>query len=266
MLTLTLNGREVQAEPGETILQVARREGVPIPTLCDHEGVEPASVCRLCLVELSDGRRSRLVTACSYPLTQSGLAVQTDSERVLRSRRMIMELLLARCPGSEQLRAIAAEMGVAASRFAARDDDERCILCGLCERVCQDAVKVRGIARADRGIHRRITAPFDEPPEACTGCGACAFVCPTGAIESTTVGRLLKIAPWGAEVELAECTVCGTPFAPRLALERAAQQLGFEPEYLSVCGACRQTKHGRDLGLARQMAEHRAGRHSDREP
>jgi len=260
MMILTLNGREVEALAGETIIQVAQREGVEIPTLCHQDGIEPASVCRLCLVEVTDGKRTRLVTACSYPVTKPGLSVQTDTERVLRNRRMIAELLLARCPESRELQQLAAGLGVTASRFPAGDAAEKCILCGLCERVCQEAVQVRGISRAHRGIHRRMTAPFDEPPPGCTGCGACAFVCPTGAVATSVVGDVLRVDPWGAEVEMAECTCCGARFAPRAALMDAAEKLGVEPEYLSLCLACRQTRHGRELARAVAATAARAAR------
>lgn len=247
---MTLNGREVQAEQGETIFEVADREGVHIPTLCHHVGVEPGSVCRLCLVELTDGRRTRLVTACSYPIMKSGLVVQTDTERVARDRRVILELLLARCPENERLREIAVELGVTESRFARGDAAENCILCGLCERVCEQAVRVGSISRSGRGIHRRIGGPFNEPPADCTGCAACAYVCPTGAIEATVEDRRVRLQPWGANVEMAECVECGALFAPRAAIEKAACRLNIEPEYLSVCFECRRGKHGSDLTKA----------------
>jgi len=109
---------------------------------------------------------------------------------------------------------------------------------------------VRGISRAHRGIHRRVTAPFDEPPAECTGCQACVFVCPTGAVVARDRGEVLRIDPWGSEVEMAECTCCGARFAPRAALMAVAEKLGIEPEYLSICPACRQTRHGRELARA----------------
>jgi NADH dehydrogenase/NADH:ubiquinone oxidoreductase subunit G len=264
-LTLTLNGREVAALEGETLIEVARREGVDIPTLCHQAGIEPASVCRLCLVEVTDGKRTRLVTSCSYPLTKSGLSVQTDTPRLLRNRRMVVELLLARCPESDALQQLATQLGVTAGRFPSGDAAEKCILCGLCERVCEEAVKVRGISRAYRGVHRRMTTPFGEPPAGCTGCRACTFVCPTGAVAARVTGDVMKIDPWGAEVEMAACTCCGDLFAPSAALKDAAGKLGVEPEYLSVCLNCRQTRHGRELVKAALASVARADRKGKRE-
>ncbi len=248
MFTIILNGREVQAEKGETIYEVAQREGVYIPTLCYHGSVAPASVCRLCLVEINEGHRTRLVTACSYPLMRAGLTVQTDTERVQRNRRLILELLLARCPENEALQAVAAQLGVMQTRFAPGDPQEQCILCGLCERVCEHAMRVGGISRHNRGIWRRISGPFGDPPPGCIACGACEYVCPTGAIRAAREGRALRIAPWGTEAEMATCAVCGEPFAPLAALEAAAAKLALKPEYLRLCFSCRRQQHSQMLG------------------
>ncbi len=251
-MKITINGTEYPCNKGETILEVARRNGIRIPTLCYHPGIEPYSVCRLCLVEVFDGRRKRLVTSCSYPITRDGLEVETDTERVHRNRRLVLELLLARVPESEEIRKLAAEYGLEGTRFATRDPEELCILCGLCERACQLA-GTGVISRAYRGVDRKMTTPFEKPPEECTGCLACAFVCPTSAIEATAVGQYLRIAPWGSEVELAMCSVCGRPFAPKAALERVAEKLGMEPEYLAVCFDCRRQGHGREVGRLLEM-------------
>ena len=96
MVTFKLNGKTVQGEEGQHILQVAEKYGVDIPTLCHHKALEPAGMCRLCTVELFDGRRTRFVTACNYPIWE-GMEVKTDSEAVHQGRKLIVELLLARC-------------------------------------------------------------------------------------------------------------------------------------------------------------------------
>jgi len=97
MITFTINGKEVQGEEGQYILDVAKKSGIEIPTLCHHEALEPAGMCRLCTVELFDGRKTKFVTACNYPIWE-GMEVFTDTESVTEGRKLIVELLLARCP------------------------------------------------------------------------------------------------------------------------------------------------------------------------
>jgi heterodisulfide reductase subunit A len=116
MVTFTLNGEKVQAEEGSTILQVAEEHNIHIPTLCYHKALEPAGLCRLCTVELFDGRRTRFVTACNYPVWE-GMEVKTDSQEVIQHRKMIVELLLARCSNNDFVKRLATEFGVEAPRF-----------------------------------------------------------------------------------------------------------------------------------------------------
>ncbi|PIX19639.1 MAG: hypothetical protein COZ70_07975 [Deltaproteobacteria bacterium CG_4_8_14_3_um_filter_51_11] len=111
MITFKLNGKTVQGDGGEYILPVAQRNGVEIPTLCHHKVLEPAGMCRLCTVELFDGRRSRFVTSCNYPIWE-GMEVKTDSARVRQGRKLIVEMLLARCPDVPVLKRLGTEYGV----------------------------------------------------------------------------------------------------------------------------------------------------------
>jgi len=134
MITFKLDGRQVEAEEGETILRVAQRYNVYIPTLCYHKALTPAGACRLCTVEIFDGRRTRLVTSCNYPVWRD-IEVKVDSERVIKGRKMIVELLLARCPGVKLLQDLAKEYGIEKPRFEPETSD--CILCGLCVRMCE---------------------------------------------------------------------------------------------------------------------------------
>ena len=179
MVTFTLNGREVQAEEGTTILQVAEANNIPIPTLCNHKALEPAGLCRLCTVELFDGRRTRFVTSCNYPVWK-GMEVKTDSEKVIRHRKMIVELLLARCPNNDFVKELAEQFGVDEPKFKLDDDD--CILCGLCVRMCE-RIGARAIDFSGRGTEMEVATPFDSHSDACVACGACDFICPTGHIQ-----------------------------------------------------------------------------------
>ena len=111
MVTFTLDGREVQAEEGLTILQVAEAHNIHIPTLCNHKALEPAGLCRICSVELFDGRRTRFVTACNYPVW-TGMEVKTDTEEVTRHRKMLIELQLARCPNNDFVKELGEQYGV----------------------------------------------------------------------------------------------------------------------------------------------------------
>jgi len=178
MITFKLNGQTVQGEEGQYILQVAEKFGVDIPTLCHHKALEPAGMCRLCTVELFDGRRTRYVTACNYPIWE-GMQVTTNSEAVHQGRKLIVEMLLARCPDVPILKDLASQYGIEAPRFEKGDDT--CILCGLCTRTC-DRMGANAITLTGRGLDLAIDTPFHIQTDLCIACGACASVCPTGHI------------------------------------------------------------------------------------
>ena len=178
MIKFKLNGNEVQGEEGQYILQVAEKYGVEIPTLCHHKALEPAGMCRLCTVELFDGRRTRFVTACNYPIWE-GMDVKTDSAAVHQGRKLIVELLLARCPEVPILNKLAKKYGIEEPRFA--EGTDTCILCGLCTRTCE-RIGANAISLTGRGVDMQVDTPFGLNTDACLACGACAFVCPTGHI------------------------------------------------------------------------------------
>ena len=178
MITFKLNGKQVQGEEGQYILQVAEKYGVEIPTLCHHKALEPAGMCRLCTVELFDGRRSRFVTSCNYPIWE-GMEVTTDSEAVHQGRKLIVELLLARCPDVPLLQKLAKGYGIDQPRFAPEGDT--CILCGLCVRMCEKMGN-SAISLTGRGVEMKVDTPYNVQTDVCMACGACASVCPTGHI------------------------------------------------------------------------------------
>jgi NADH dehydrogenase/NADH:ubiquinone oxidoreductase subunit G len=246
MVTFTINGIPVEAEPEENILQVARRYGIDIPALCYHEAVTAYASCRLCIVEATRRGRTRVVTACTYP-AQEGLEVQTDTERIRARRRTVMELLLAEAPASKELWEFAAGLGVTSTRFPSEDPENKCILCGLCERVCREQAHVASISFAHRGRHRKVTTPFDEPPDFCSGCTACAYLCPTGAIE-VRVGRGgMELEPWSARVEMLMCAECGVSFAPAPEMKEIAEKVKVEMPAMTLCPSCRREAHARTM-------------------
>jgi bidirectional [NiFe] hydrogenase diaphorase subunit len=239
MVTLTIDGREFQAEEGRTILEVARDNGIDIPALCYNEGVEPYGACRLCLVEISRNGRTRLVTSCLYP-AEEGLVVQTASERVLANRRMLVELLLARCSGVKLIEDLARKLGVDKPSFKPEYlENDECILCGLCVRACREVVGTSAISLVNRGVKREVAAPFLETAPDCIGCGSCVFVCPTNCIKMEDRGDTRIIHNWNVEFKLKKCKVCGNYFAPEKQLEYIRNRLNLPEDFFDACPNCR---------------------------
>jgi len=178
-----IDGQEVQAKDGWTVLETARHYGIHIPTLCYHESVKPSGACRLCVVEAREGKWSKIVVSCMYP-PYEGVEILTDTERVRNVRRWILEMLLAECPASKEIAKLAEEYGVQTTRFKSENSEEQCLLCGLCVRVCEEVVGVRAISFGSRGISKQVATPYMIPNQACIACGSCVSVCPTGAMQA----------------------------------------------------------------------------------
>ncbi len=237
MIKFTIDGYEVEGEKGQNVLQVALDNGFDIPHLCYHEALEPYGACRLCLVEISDGRKSRLTTSCNYPVLE-GINVQTDTEKVTRARQMVLELLLARCPDVPVIKELAEKYGVTETRFKLDHDD--CILCGLCERVCREVVGVEAISFLGRGSSRRVAPPLEINPKTCIGCGACAYICPTDCIKIEETEKERTIVRWGRTLPMKTCKVCGNTYAPWFQLEYFKQiTQGIPKDFWDKCPNCR---------------------------
>lgn len=245
MVTLTINGQTVQAPKNATILEAARSAGIYIPTLCYHPELAPEGACRLCVVEAS-GARS-LVASCVYPVAE-GMVVKTNTPKVRAARKMVVELLLANHPkdclscqksGDCELQKIAADLGLRKIRFegGARKahtidgsnpclvrDQEKCILCGRCIRVCRDVQGMNVYSFANRGFDTIVSTAFEQDlgNVACSYCGQCANVCPTGAI----VERDDTEKVWDAINDPDKIVIVQTAPSVRVAI---GEELGMEP-------------------------------------
>jgi coenzyme F420 hydrogenase subunit beta len=175
MAVITIDGIRIEPQKGWTILETARFLGLDIPTLCDHEGITSWGGCRLCIVEIGEHDDAKLVSACTYP-AEDGLNVRTASKRVIHTRKMILELLIARCPTSKVLQDLAVKLGLEQVRFTPRWD--KCIYCGLCVRICEEQMMASAIGFIHRGNKLKIHTPFDITSEVCRRCGACIYICP----------------------------------------------------------------------------------------
>lgn len=182
MVELEINGLSVSVEEGTTVLEAAKFLGFPIPTLCHNDGLSPYGACRLCVVEIGEGPKARLVSSCTYPVSE-GLKVRTASTRVLKARKMIVELLLASCPQSKVVQDLASALGVRQQRF--RQEYEDCILCGLCVRMCKEQMMASAIGFRGRGSDRSIGTPFDVKSDVCRLCGGCMHICPACQLRCT---------------------------------------------------------------------------------
>jgi NADH dehydrogenase/NADH:ubiquinone oxidoreductase subunit G len=202
MVHLTINGLGVDVEEGTTLLEAARSLGFPIPTLCHADGLTPYGACRLCLVEIGEGPRAKLVSSCTYP-AQEGLAVRTASRRVLRARRMILKLMLASCPQSKVVQDLASRAG-GIHDHPFKQEYEDCLLCGLCVRMCEEQMMAKAIGFRGRGEKRSIGTPFDVKSDVCRTCGGCMYVCPACQLRCTYT-----------EPEKAVCGGCETPTPSR---------------------------------------------------
>ncbi|HOW69364.1 MAG TPA: NADH-dependent [FeFe] hydrogenase, group A6 [Phycisphaerae bacterium] len=251
MITIEVNNKKVQAEPGEMLLATLRRAGIKVPTLCHIDGLPPSGACRMCDVEVEG--RPNLQPSCATPVVE-GMKVQTHSPRAVRARKTIVELLLANHPddclycvrnNNCQLQDLAAELGVRDRRYQGRRsqanvdlsspsivrDPEKCILCGKCVRVCEEVQAVSAIDFVGRGSKTRVGTAFEQGLNisSCINCGQCIMICPTGALREQSsikeVTEALKDANMFVVVQ----------HAPSVSVS-LAEEFGVKPG-TDICGA-----------------------------
>ncbi|MGA2080885.1 MAG: NADH-dependent [FeFe] hydrogenase, group A6 [Holophaga sp.] len=216
MSFLEANGQQIEVRKGDTILQVLKRGGIHVPTICHMEGLIPSGTCRMCVVEVEG--MGGLVPSCSYPAAE-GMKVKTNTPTILKTRRQIVELLLANHPddclycarnGKCDLAELARENGVrdrvfrGARKRMEKDisspaivrDPEKCILCGKCVRTCEEIQGVSAIDFINRGSKAFVGTAFNEGlnVSSCINCGQCILVCPTAALtEHNYVQEVLRV-------------------------------------------------------------------------
>ena len=250
-INITIDGRPLEVEKGSMLLENIRAMGVHVPTLCHHPSLEPNGACRLCVVEVThhDWKGwSNLVASCLYPASE-GLQIFTRSDQVRETRRTLLELYMAQYPGAVEVRELARSEGVDTTSFPVKEGADKCVLCGLCTRVCQD-LSVGAIAPLSRGTTKAVGPRPDLVGEDCTACGACAHICPTDAIPM--VQKDGKFHIWNREFVIPVCTVdedlcrgCGIceevcPWAiPRVMPSKTGAVISYiTPTHCTGCGIC----------------------------
>jgi bidirectional [NiFe] hydrogenase diaphorase subunit len=220
MINLTINGLNISVEEGTTLLEAAKFFGFPIPTLCHVDGLSSMGACRLCVVEIGEGPSAKLVSSCTYP-AEERLKVRTASERVIKARRIIIELLLASCPQSKTIQDLASSHNVRLQRF--KQEHETCILCGLCVRMCAEQMMAKAIGFRGRGRDKSIGTPFNMRSDECRLCGGCMYICPACQLRCTY-----------SEPEKAICGGCANLSPPCLEKEQFDDMMCS----MSPCVAC----------------------------
>ena len=239
MVKLTIDSKVIEVEEGSTILEAAEESGISIPTLCHHEALTPIGSCRLCSVEVIHNNKSSIITACNYP-AEDGMTVSTKSVDVVNARKMVIELLLAQCPHSSKIQALARQLGVNQPRFTVKTQD--CVLCQMCVKTCHEIVGIGAISFITKGADQEIDeVSIDILTDKCIGCDSCAYICPTDAITVEDIGdtRIINMPNVKMEFKLKRCKTCGNYWAPERQLDYIAQKSDLAPEIFDNCTNCR---------------------------
>ena len=284
MITLTIDGQSITASPDATVLEAALAHGIDIPHLCYHPELKPSGGCRLCLVEVEG--RPTATPSCGL-LCQEGMVIRTQSERLTKMRRDIIDLFVSDHPlncvvcdknGACDLQRYAYEYGVSAtsygfelSRSLYQDDNpfilrdhQYCILCGKCVRVCDEVVGANALDYVGRGFSSHIATPFDWPmaDSTCVFCGSCVQVCPTAALLPVT--RLGKGREWELTRTRTVCGYCGVGCGIEYATKKGEilYAQGFPEAPVNGEFLCVKGRFGWDFATSKERLTHPLVRHS----
>lgn len=229
---IVIDGKKCTATHGEYLYDVAKRNGIFIPTLCRHDGFEPRAACRICICEVIIRGRSKVVTSCCYPIEQE-CEVLTNSESIQEQRKVILMLLQARSPEAAAIKQMGEYFGADVPESFIKLDTEKCILCGLCMQAC-NALGTGAISTVLRGIEKKVSTPYDKANADCVGCHSCANVCPTEAIAWSEDEVAGTRTIWNRSFELQRCERCGSIMGTKEEVAWAASQDE------KLCDACRK--------------------------
>jgi len=174
-VTLTIDGAKVRAPHETSVLDAALNYNICIPHLCHLQGITPLGACRLCIVEVVKDGKSKVTASCTLEV-EEGMVIRAHTEKIIRARKNIAEMLVAEAPNSRAMQDIAVRCGVKKVRYPFRN--ENCVLCGRCVRVCSEIWQSKSLGFVGRGNHRHVALPFDKRPESCKRCNYCIDICP----------------------------------------------------------------------------------------
>lgn len=233
-MKIKINDNFYDAEAGEILLDVAKRYNIGIPTLCNKKGIEGQGRCRLCMVEVKENNKTKIVSSCVYPVKQ-GIEVFTNTEKIRKIRKDIIFLLFLKTPNNTYIKKLAKSYGIIPpEKYIDTLSNENCILCGLCVKACKK-MGTSAISFVNRGTSKKVSTPYDDASKDCIGCGACAEVCPTHAISLKDEKGIRTI--WNKQFNLVKCSSCGKYYTTKESVEFIEEKI---KNYDLLCDSCKR--------------------------
>lgn len=257
MITIHINDQEIDVEADSNLLQVARANGIDIPTLCHHPALKPSGSCKVCAVALEKADGSKTIMLSCLLRVKAGMRVWTEGEEVTQARSKALLKLIAMAPMSERIRHVAAKEGIVLP-----PEPDGCIRCRLCIRVCKEVIGAAAL-HMEKQDGRQFVVP---DPERCIGCGTCANICPTHAISVVEEGGVRSVSirnqVFGRH-QLKRCEGCGKFFATEQQIQMMELRTAPHPqvkEHHSYCANCAKLFSNRLLVIEKQPPRHQTNK------